>query len=142
MSMQNVMEYLRRMREGRGLTQAEIARTVGVDPKQVYRWERGESEPSGAAILTFIATVQGSYEEVTKLLMSSSVTSDVVMKAVEREIYDQHLSQPKGMWSLKTRSKEGSKRGKSYGKYSSQRPKLRARNCIEIWKGFFQTPAN
>lgn len=40
---------LRVARELRGLSQADVARAVGVSPNTVARWERGERRPSGAA---------------------------------------------------------------------------------------------
>lgn len=76
------------MREGRGKSQADIARAAGVDPKQVYRWERGESEPSGAALLAFIAAVQGSYDHVTELLQyPETMPRNMAHQAAERDLH-------------------------------------------------------
>lgn len=36
-----------RLRMAFGVTQAQIARELGVTRKSIYRWETGESEPTG-----------------------------------------------------------------------------------------------
>lgn len=35
----------------RGLTQAEVARRVGTNPRQVWLWEKGQAAPSGKFIV-------------------------------------------------------------------------------------------
>ena len=35
---------LKDLREARGLTQKEVARTVGVEPAAISKWERGENQ--------------------------------------------------------------------------------------------------
>jgi DNA-binding transcriptional regulator YiaG len=39
----------RRLRQAAGVSQAEIARTVGVDPSCLSRWEAGRRRPGGDA---------------------------------------------------------------------------------------------
>lgn len=84
------------------MTQAEIARAVGCDAKQVYRWERGESEPSGMALLIFISTVRGSFEEVAGLVVLSTATLENAVQDAERDL----LFQPADPPSIKKRSQE------------------------------------
>ena len=61
--MQAAMMYLRVLRETRRLSQADIARAVGVESKQVYRWERGEGEPPASKLAVFVDVVQGNAED-------------------------------------------------------------------------------
>jgi DNA-binding XRE family transcriptional regulator len=37
----------RMLRQAAGLTNAELARAVGVDPSTCFRWENGERTPTG-----------------------------------------------------------------------------------------------
>jgi DNA-binding transcriptional regulator YiaG len=43
-------DELKRIREGMGLTQAELAKKLGVDPATVWRWENGGVKRSGSRI--------------------------------------------------------------------------------------------
>lgn len=67
--MQAAMMYLRTLREGQDLSQADVARMVGVESKQVYRWERGESKPSGGRIIGMVRALKGRLEDVEQLLL-------------------------------------------------------------------------
>lgn len=40
------MRTFRELREAAGLTQLEVATTLGATPGAVYKWEKGENEPS------------------------------------------------------------------------------------------------
>ena len=46
-------ERLTRLKEASGLTWSGLSRTLGVDPKQMYRWRKG-TEPCGGAMLSLI----------------------------------------------------------------------------------------
>lgn len=74
--MQAAMAYLRTLRDSRGLSQADIARVAGVESKQVYRWERGESEPSGSSLMAFVRAVQGRVEDVEDLILGSATEDE------------------------------------------------------------------
>ena len=43
------IERIAQMRDRLGLSRAEFARLLGVDARTVYRWEAGESSPTGPA---------------------------------------------------------------------------------------------
>ena len=43
-------DRLERLREARGLSWSGLAKTMGVDYKQIYRWHNGGVEPSGGAM--------------------------------------------------------------------------------------------
>lgn len=44
-------EWLRELREKKGLNQAELAESVRVDRKMIQRWEGGENEPGATNLL-------------------------------------------------------------------------------------------
>lgn len=44
-------QRLTRLKEASGLTWSGLSRTLGVDPKQMYRWRKG-TEPCGGAMLS------------------------------------------------------------------------------------------
>lgn len=44
-------QHLTRLKEASGLTWSGLSRTLGVDPKQMYRWRKG-TEPCGGAMLS------------------------------------------------------------------------------------------
>ncbi len=46
-------ERLTRLKEASGLTWSGLSRTLGVDPKQMYRWRKG-TEPCGGAMLSLL----------------------------------------------------------------------------------------
>lgn len=54
----NLTEKIRTLRENAGLTQAELAETVGVSEKVVSKWECGETKPS-AEVLPALADAFG-----------------------------------------------------------------------------------
>lgn len=81
------MIYLRTMREALNLSQSDIGRHAKVESKQVYRWERGESEPSAAGMAAFVRAVGGSFEHVARLMLldSDSVIDEEVARALARD---------------------------------------------------------
>lgn len=44
-------EEIRAIREGLGMTQAALAEAMGVQPLAISRWERGERQPDGPAVV-------------------------------------------------------------------------------------------
>lgn len=81
------MVYLRELREHQGLSQSDIGRQAGVESKQVYRWERGENEPSAAALVAFVRTVRGRFEDIAKLLLldGDAIVNEEVARALARD---------------------------------------------------------
>lgn len=67
------MTYLRILRERNGLSQSDIARLAGVEPKQVYRWEKCQSEPTGSSLAIFVHAVRGNPEYVNRLIIENSL---------------------------------------------------------------------
>lgn len=70
------MTYLRVLREKQGMTQRDVAEIAKVESKQVYRWEKSESEPTPYGLLAFIKAVGGSPEQVTRLYMDENATEE------------------------------------------------------------------
>ena len=48
----------RAIREGAGVTQAELAAELGVHPFTIYRWERGTRRPSPARREAYISLLE------------------------------------------------------------------------------------
>lgn len=83
MSVQAAMFYLRTLREKHKLSQGDIARAAGVESKQVYRWERGESEPPASGLIAFVEKVQGNIEDVQRLISSQDTSEDYARQLAE-----------------------------------------------------------
>jgi transcriptional regulator with XRE-family HTH domain len=91
--MEAALKYLRAIREGRNLTQAQVARAAGVEPKQVYRWERGESEPTASGLSAYIAVVGAPAQEVQDLIADPSATPAEALRRAQRRLAEQHSEQ-------------------------------------------------
>lgn len=50
LDMENIGLNIRRAREAAGLNQSELARTLGVSPQAVQKWEAGETVPRGGRL--------------------------------------------------------------------------------------------
>ena len=59
-----VGERIRKMREAKRLTQAELAQLVGVTVGQASRWERDEAEPKIANLRALKRALETTYEEL------------------------------------------------------------------------------
>ena len=70
------LTYLRTLREDRGLSQEDIGRDAGVKGKQVYRWERGESEIPSSGLMAFLKAVQGSLAQFQALFEDEHATAE------------------------------------------------------------------
>lgn len=68
--------YLRFLRQQQDISQSHVARAAGVESKQVYRWEKGESEPSALGLAAFIAVVNGHPDDVQQLLIGNNTKED------------------------------------------------------------------
>ena len=95
--MDAALKYLRAIREGRNLTQAQVARAAGVEPKQVYRWERGESEPTASGLSAYIAVVGAPAQEVQDLIADPSATSAEALRRAQRTLAQPPPGQPAGL---------------------------------------------
>lgn len=60
--------YLRVLRESAGISVAEIANKVGIDTSQIWRIEKGKSDPRSSFLFKFIKAVDGSTEDVARLI--------------------------------------------------------------------------
>ena len=59
-------EYLRRLREARGLSQFQLGKIVGVSDKAVSKWENGYAKPKGSIVLKLSETLAVSAEQLLK----------------------------------------------------------------------------
>jgi transcriptional regulator with XRE-family HTH domain len=67
--------YLRLLRDAAGLTLAEISDKVGIDPSQIWRIERGKSDPKTSTMFKIIALVGGDLHDVALLINNPGATS-------------------------------------------------------------------
>lgn len=71
-----VGEYLRTLRETSGLTVAEVASRVGIDSSQIWRIERGKSDPRASILFRFVSVVHGAPEDVALLINNPRATPE------------------------------------------------------------------
>lgn len=81
--MQVAMTYLRVLREAHDLSQEDVARATNVTVKQIGRWERGESEPGVVGLAAFVQLVQGSMEDVKRLILDQKADENAALRAAE-----------------------------------------------------------
>jgi transcriptional regulator with XRE-family HTH domain len=67
--------YLRSLREAAGISVAEIADKVGIDTSQIWRIEKGKSDPRSSFLFRFIKAVDGSTEDVARLINNAKATA-------------------------------------------------------------------
>ncbi len=68
--------YLRKLRESRGLSVAEIAEKLGSEPSQIWRIEKWRSDTRSSLVFKFIALVRGSAEDVFLLMNNPNATEE------------------------------------------------------------------
>ncbi len=64
-------EALRRLREDRGLTHAQVAERMGKKPSagtQISRWERGRESPSGYQLWGFLIAIESNFADLEREL--------------------------------------------------------------------------
>lgn len=66
--------YLRFLREAAGLSVAEISQKVRIDVSQIWRIERGKSDPRASKLFLFIAAVNGSPDDIAQLINNPNAT--------------------------------------------------------------------
>jgi transcriptional regulator with XRE-family HTH domain len=76
MSMRAAGAYLRLMRENLGISQAEVARRIGVSSSQVHRIEEGPGETRATLVASVAIAVQAEPEDILKLLSDENATED------------------------------------------------------------------
>ncbi|MGB3328673.1 MAG: helix-turn-helix transcriptional regulator [Thermomicrobiales bacterium] len=58
------MRTIRELRIDAGLTQLELANAIGVTPSAVYKWERGQTEPSATNLRDLAAALKVSMDDI------------------------------------------------------------------------------
>src|SRR3989442_6408662 len=90
MPMNEAIKYLREIRVARDITQSQVARAADVESKQVWRWERDESEPTASSLAAYIAVVGASPQDVQELISDKSATiADALARAQQHLTADQ-----------------------------------------------------
>lgn len=69
--------YLRCLRESGGISVAQIATVIGIDPSQIWRIEGGKADSRGSILFRFIAAVQGDPSDVALLINNPIATKDM-----------------------------------------------------------------
>lgn len=68
--------YLRSLREASGKTVIEIAHSVGIDSSQIWRIERGKSDPKSSTMFKFVALVGGDVYDLALLINNPDATRE------------------------------------------------------------------
>ena len=58
------MKTIRELRIAANLTQLELANAIGVTPSAVYKWERGQTEPSATNLKDLAGALGVSMDEI------------------------------------------------------------------------------
>lgn len=58
------MKTIRELRESAGLTQLELAMSLGCTPSAVYNWERGRSEPRASQVRAMARLFRVSMDDI------------------------------------------------------------------------------
>lgn len=69
-------DKLKKLREKRGLSQAEVAHEIGISRQMYNKYERGDTEPSLSVIKSLCTLYAVSYEELLDSENSSEATGD------------------------------------------------------------------
>lgn len=84
MSLEAAGAYLQTLREFHGLSRADIASAAGTNEAQVIRIEKGEIDTRGSLLLRFLQSVQGSAEELLRLITSANATAEEGRRAARQ----------------------------------------------------------
>lgn len=63
----SISENIKRARKNAGLTQKQLADAIGVYPKDVSRWERGERTPAADYIKKICITLKLSADDLLEI---------------------------------------------------------------------------
>ena len=58
------MKTIRQLREEHGMSQAELARALGINQITVYKWERGDHEPRASQLRALAQAFGVSMDEI------------------------------------------------------------------------------
>jgi transcriptional regulator with XRE-family HTH domain len=97
MGMKEVGTYVRELRRGRDLTQAELAMIVHVSKPTIERLERGEQNVAAQTLAQIIAWLGGVPDDVQNLYMDEGVR-DRDAKHLARKALDQLTIDPIYTW--------------------------------------------
>jgi transcriptional regulator with XRE-family HTH domain len=76
--------YLQTRRKMAGLTQEEVARTLGVSSKAISDWETGKYDPSSETMARLLPLIQASAEDVMRLLAEPNATREDGQRVAEQ----------------------------------------------------------
>lgn len=79
--------YLKRLREGRGLTQEDVAMALGVASRNIGRWENGKNEPSAEVLFKLLNILRASGDDVQRIYAANQDEHEAVLLAEERLTY-------------------------------------------------------
>jgi transcriptional regulator with XRE-family HTH domain len=68
--------YLKALRNGRNLTQSEVAAGIGVSTKSLGRWENGTTNPGSANLYPLVEYLKGSWRHFLLLWSAPEATTD------------------------------------------------------------------
>lgn len=76
-------DSIRKARQARGLRQEDVAAGVGVDKKQIGRWERGENAPGSLALGRLISYFRGLQDSPDLKALDAAVDTEVASLIAE-----------------------------------------------------------
>ena len=80
-------DRLARLRQERGLSQAELAKGVGVHPSQIHRYEAGTAEPTLSVLRGLALRLQVSIDEIVFADSIDVLVAPRLRRAVENAQY-------------------------------------------------------
>lgn len=85
MDQEKIGKFIAQKRKESGLTQAQLAQTLGITDKAVSKWERGKSLPDAALYLPLCAALQIS---VNELFVGAHIEQDHQQQAYDESILE------------------------------------------------------
>lgn len=76
--------YIRVLREGRGLSRAELASAIGTHESQLYRIEKGDQDSRGSLLFTIIKELRGDIQDVYRLMTAANASADEGRQLADR----------------------------------------------------------
>lgn len=68
--------YIRSVREGRGMTRAELASLLETTETQLFRVESGQQDTRGSSLMRIVSAIGANIKHVYDLLMDESSTAE------------------------------------------------------------------
>lgn len=75
--MEAVAPWLRQLRVNEGITQAEAAARIGVNPKTIERWEAGKHEPPASELAVYVRALGGEVRDLLSRLVKLDNVPDL-----------------------------------------------------------------